>query len=500
MPRPSVVPGKTTQERKTGDAMTATGSRIIVLGAGISGVAAGMLLRRDGHEVTILERDPGPVPRTPRQAWELWARDGVTQFRQPHFLQPRGRSVLEEELPDVLAALVAAGGLPFDLLGQLMPPTVTDRAPRDGDERFRTVTARRAVLEQVLARAAEAEPGLDVRRGVSVRELVARRRHGIPHVIGVRTDSGEELRADLVVDAMGRRSQLPRWLEAAGARPVQEELDDAGFIYYTRYFRSLDGALPQFRAPILTEIGTFSVLTIPCDDAMWSVTLAISARDQPLKRLRHAGPWTELVGACPRHAHWLDGDPIGGVLPMSGLVDRHRRFNLGGRPVATGIAAVGDACVCTNPTNGRGMSLALMHVQRLRDVIRSHLDDPREFAEVWDAVTEAELTPWYRDNLEEDRLRLGEMEALRRGLEPPAPTTLSTALRQALFAAVPHDAEAFRAYLASRSCLTPVREVLAKPGFAEHVLKVACSHDCAPPAGPTRAQVLRLLDDVPMAA
>jgi len=44
-----------------------------------------------------------------------------------------------------------------------------------------------------------------------------------------------------------------------------------------------------------------------------------------------------------------------------------------------------------------------MHVQRLRDLIRAHLDDPVEFASVWDAVTEAELTPWYRENLEEDR-------------------------------------------------------------------------------------------------
>ena len=495
-----VVPGRNTTRTQNGDAMTATGSRIIVLGAGISGLAAGMLLRRDGHKVTILERDPEPVPRSPRQAWERWTRDGVTQFRQPHFLQSRGRIVLTQELPDVLAALASNGGLRFDPLRQLMPPTITDRTPRDGDERFKTVTARRAVLEQVLGRAADAEPGLDIRRGVSVRELVVRPRHGIPHVTGVRTDSGEEWKADLVVDAMGRRSQLPRWLEVAGARPVQEALDDAGFIYYTRYFRSRDGALPQFKAPILTAIGTFSVLTIPCDDAMWSVTLAISAGDQPLKRLRHPGPWTGLVAACPRHSHWLSGDPIGGVLPMSGLVDRHRRFNVGGRPVATGIAAVGDACVCTNPTNGRGMALGLMHIQRLRDVTRDHLDDPREFAEVWDAVTEAELTPWYRDNLEEDRLRLAEMEAIRCGLDPSAPKTPSAALRQALFAAVPYDADAFRAYLASRSCLTPAREALADPAFVEHLLRVACDRDCAPPAGPTRSQLLRLMNDVPMAA
>lgn len=73
------------------------------------------------------------------------------------------------------------------------------------------------MLEHVLSRTADAEPGLQIRRGGGVRAVVVHTRNGISHIGGVRTDAGEELRADLVVDAMGRRSQLPRWLEEAGA-------------------------------------------------------------------------------------------------------------------------------------------------------------------------------------------------------------------------------------------------------------------------------------------
>ena len=473
--------------------MTSTASRIIVLGAGVCGLAAGMLLRRDGHEVTILERDPEPVPRAPRQAWEHWTRGGVIQFRQPHYLQSRGRIVLEEELPDVLAALQAAGGLPFDPL-RLMPPSVTDRAPRAGDQRFKTVTARRPVLEQVLASAAAAEPGLEIRRGVSVQELLVRGYNGIPHVTGVRTDAGEELRGDLVVDAMGRRSQLPRWLQDAGAGPVYEEVEDAGFIYYTRYFRSRNGALPEFKAPFLTPMGTFSVLTIPSDHDTWSVTLYVSAGDTALKRLRDRDLWTAVLAACPRHVQWLDGEPITDVLPMGGLTDRYRRFIMSGQPVVTGVAAVGDASACTNPSNGRGMSLGLMHVQCLRDVMRAHLDEPREFATAWDQVTEAELTPWYRENVEEDRVRIGEMTALRDGREPDMPDVRSAVLRQALAAAAFRDPDAFRALLAYRSCLAPLRETFADPRFAEHVLELTRDLDRPPLAGPNRAELLRLLD------
>ena len=81
--------------------------KVVVLGAGICGLTAGLLLAPDGHEVTLLERDPAPVPDSAADAWEAWARDGVTQFRQAHYLQPRGRAVVEEELPDVAEALAA---------------------------------------------------------------------------------------------------------------------------------------------------------------------------------------------------------------------------------------------------------------------------------------------------------------------------------------------------------------------------------------------------------
>lgn len=469
-------------------------ARILVLGGGMCGLAAGLLLCRDGHEVTVLERDHGAVPGSAQDAWARWPRDGVSQFRQPHILVPLGRGVLDEVLPDVVGALEAAGGLRFDFLG-LMPPSITDRAPRDGDERLRTITARRPVLEHVLRRAAEAEVGLEIRPGVSVRELVVTTYDGTSHVRGVRTDSGEEMLADLVVDAMGRRSQLPRWLEAAGTRPVYEEADDSGFIYYTRVFRARDGRLPEVRAPLTTIVGTFSLLTLPADNDTWSVTVFISAGDRPLKRLREPESWTALVSACPLHAHWLEGEPITGVEAMGGILDRYRRFVVDGAPVATGVASLGDAWACTNPSLGRGMSLGLLHAAHLREAIRDHLDDPRGFAEAWDAVTEAELTPWYRETVEEDRARMREIEALRHGLEPGRPDGSSAALLPMLRAAVAHDADAFRAFVASRACVKRLEESFADQNFVERVLEIARSVERPPLPGPDREQLLALLED-----
>jgi flavin-dependent dehydrogenase len=101
----------------------------------------------------------------------------------------------------------------------MLPLFIEDRAPRDGDERFVTTTARRPVLEYAFATCAENRA--DIRRGVTVSELVAGQptAPGVPHVTGVRTSDGEHIPCDLVIDAMGRRSDLPRWLAALGARP-----------------------------------------------------------------------------------------------------------------------------------------------------------------------------------------------------------------------------------------------------------------------------------------
>ena len=467
-------------------------ARIIFLGGGVCGLAGGMMLARDGHEVTVLERDAAPVPDSLDGAWDTWDRGGVTQFRLAHFLAPAGRGVLEQELPEVLHGLVAAGAVRLDLLA-LMPPNLVEAAPREGDERFVTYSARRPIFEQVLSRAAAEEPGLEVRRGTVVNELTTHPLNGTPHVDGVRLDSGETLGADLVVDAMGRRSPLPRLLSDAGVGALHEESEDSGFIYYGRYFRSSDGTTPQPFGPLLAPVGSFSVLTLPSDNGTWAVTLVTSSGDRVLKRMRDPDLWTAVVEACPLHAHWLEGEPISELEAMGGVLDRYRRPLADGRPLVTGIALLGDAWACTNPSLGRGISLGLLHARALREVVGSHLDDPLEFAEAWDAATEERMTPWYRETVEEDRDRLREIDALREGLEPAPPSERASVLRHALNTAAVFDPDLFRAYLDSRAVLKPLGQTFSEDGVAERALAVAGENQRLQLPGPSREQLMALL-------
>jgi 2-polyprenyl-6-methoxyphenol hydroxylase-like FAD-dependent oxidoreductase len=303
----------------------------------------------------------------------------------------------------------------------------------------------------------------------------------------VRTSDGAELPADLVVDAMGRRSPVSRLLADLGAPEPYVQQEDSGFVYYTRYFTG--PSRPGLLGPALVPIGTMSLLTLDSDNDTWSVTVFTSSGDAPLKAIRDTGCFTRVVGACPLQAHWLQGEPITDVLAMAGILDRYRRFVVDGRPVVTGLAAVGDAWACTNPSAGRGLSVGIVHAQLLRRMVRDHLDDPAGFATAWDEETERLVAPFYWNQIAADRARLAEMAALREGRPWSPPDSPLARLVGAAFA----DPDLFRGLLEMVLCTALPQEILERPGMRDKLDKLG-PQSRPPIPGPDRRQLLQLLD------
>ena len=468
-------------------------AKIVIAGGGICGMAAAIVLARDGHDITVLERDAAPVPDDAEVAWEDWNRRSVGQFRMPHVMLPRGHVIMREEMPDVVARLLAAGGLTWDQGSEVLG-RFPDAQSLPGDDRFMTVTGRRTTIEWALSAAALDEPDVEVRRGAVIAGLLAgtSAAEGVPHVRGVRLADGEDVAADLVVDATGRRSPTAEWITAIGGRGPVEEAEEFGFTYTGRFFRSTDGSLPDAGGALLNPLGSISLLLIPADSGTWSTTLYSLSSDAPMRRLRDPAVFDRVVRAIPGREAWLDGEPISEITSMSGIVDRTRHFVVDGAPVVTGLVSIADAHACTNPSIGRGMTLGLMHTMVMRDVVRAELDDPLALALAFDAATNAEIQPWHDATRAVDRSRLAEMQAAIEGRPPPDDPTggVATALQSA--AAV--DERAARWLLEIIGCMAMPMEVFSRPGAVQHVLDVARDLPPAPAElGPDRQRLMELV-------
>ena len=293
--------------------------------------------------------------------------------------------------------VLAAGGL-------TMPMTAALGDPRPGDEDLKVIIVRRSTLEWVLRRAAVAQDHVTIRTGCPV---VALRSDGTdadgrPIVSGVRLGDGEELSADVVLASTGRRGDVPGWLRALGVA-VPETIHESGLMYLSRWYHRPAEELPP-DPKLGGDLGYVKYLAVPGDGDTLSVTLAVRTADAALR--------SALIdpGTFDRACHLLPGpgpllrrgrpalEPIGGVRPMAGLLNRLRRFtDDDGRPLVLGFHALGDAHTVTNPLYGRGCSLAADPGGRRRRRLAEHPEDPVARSIAYEAFNRAEVEPWYEN-------------------------------------------------------------------------------------------------------
>jgi len=457
--------------------------RVVVAGGGVGGLGAALALARHGHQVLVLERDPLHDAASADDAF-AWERPGAPQTHQTHGFLARIAVLLRERFPDLLEALHAAGC-------STVSGTAALGEARPGDEDLAILLVRRTTFEWILRRAVDAEPGVEVRSGAGVAGLLPAGPGGagVPVVGGVALEDGTELRADAVVAATGRRGDVPAWLAPLGVT-VPETVRESGLLYLTRWYRLADAIATPPAPKLGGDLGYLKYLIVPGDGGMLSATLAVGTLDRELRRsLSDPDRFDRACRSLPGPDQWfgdLDLEPIGGVRPMGGLMNRLRCFaDTDGRPTVLNFHAVGDAHTCTNPLYGRGCSLALLQAVLLTDAIGAH-DDALDVAAAYETACRGEVTPWFHHAVEVDRS----------GADPATSDTPEAAPANrmgAVMAAGQTDPVIGRAMARLWNLLTKPDQLSADPEFMARVAAVMgdpVTYPTPVPAGPSRQVLL----------
>jgi flavin-dependent dehydrogenase len=211
----------------------------VVIGGGLAGTLAMVALLDHVDLVTVVERDR--FPREPA------FRKGVPQARHLHVLLSSGQRALDRLLPGTGDALTEAGAHRLENPRDMIAHRSGGWERRYHEGRHSYIICTRPLLDHVvrlraMERAAASRTRVEVLEATDVTALLGD--SGRVTGVRIRPRDGEreerELHAGLVVDASGRGSHSPDWLDALGHRAPRLETVDAGLTYATRMFRLPD--------------------------------------------------------------------------------------------------------------------------------------------------------------------------------------------------------------------------------------------------------------------
>jgi 2-polyprenyl-6-methoxyphenol hydroxylase-like FAD-dependent oxidoreductase len=337
----------------------------IVIGGSIAGLLAARVLSDFFELVTVFERDDIGDQPCPRK--------GVPQGHQVHVILPRSQAAIQELFPGLLEEMVADGATIYDSgIGLAWIQNGCWFKPGFCDMPF--VDCTRPFYETKVHRRVRALPNVAVRTRQFVHSIVPGENGAIVGVECENLNTAERQRidGDLVVDASGRATHAPRWLDALGfgAPPTEEVRIDLSYV------GALYEAPPDFRPAARLQalypdppVSWHGGLLQGVEGNRWKVAQwGLFGNHAPLD---DAGFMEFSRSLASRELH----DFLGVAQRVSGFrrikiplsrwyrYDRMRHF-------PGNFCIIGDAVSSLNPIYAQGMTKAAIHVMYLRDLLR----------------------------------------------------------------------------------------------------------------------------------
>ncbi len=365
---------------------TRLGEHAVVIGAGMAGLAAARVLADRFEKVTIVDGDTFADQPVNRRA--------VPQGFHSHVLMANGRLIFERLFPGLDAQLDAAGVPLVDWANDCLIYSPAGLVPRF-PSRLLTRTCTRPQLEFTVRGRVLQCPNIQLRPASTVSGLLQVEGRVTGVALGA---ENEPLRADFVVDASGRHSHAPQWLQALGYDAPRESVVNSFLGYATRLYERPSDAPTEWKGVLINTVPPQNPRAAglwPIEGNRWLVTLAGIAKEYP--PTDEAG-FADFAGKLqsPIIRELIDRakplTPIQGYRRTDNQWRHYENVRLPKR-----FAVLGDGVCAFNPIYGQGMTVAAMETEVLERCLqrytldeassRYHRQIPRIIRDAWVVAT-----------------------------------------------------------------------------------------------------------------
>ncbi|HEY9598774.1 MAG TPA: FAD-dependent monooxygenase [Cyanophyceae cyanobacterium] len=332
------------------------GNHAVVIGGSMAGLLAARILVNHFDRVTVVERDFLPEEPQPRQ--------GVPQSSHVHVVLLKGQQILEQLFPGLGDELSAADAPTVDWTKDGLWLNVCGWTPRFPSN-LTTRTCSRYFLEWAVRRRLSTYKNLQFLDGTQVKQLLTDESQSTVTGVQIRShnDSQErELTADFVVDASGRNSPLPKWLENLGY-PLPPETTINSFLGYSnRWYQCPEGFQADWKVLLLAYKPPYSGrsgMIFPIEGNRWIVNLSGVGRDYPPTDEAGFLEFARTLRSPILYETIKNAQPLSPVYSYRRTENRWRHYEKLSK-LPEGLVAIGDAVCAFNPFYGQGITTAAL--------------------------------------------------------------------------------------------------------------------------------------------